>query len=1029
MTVTGASSGIVASAGILVDSTPPAGGSVEAEGLVGTDGRYTDSTTVHLALNPGSDSGSGVDAGAGKLLRAAAPLVSTEGALDGECGTYGSYAQVGPDGPGTTVSDIVPADEHCYRYQYRVPDNAGNLAIYTSGEVKVDEFGPINSALPAISGSPQEGGALSASPGTWLHGPAAYAYLWERCGGDGSACSPIPGATARGYSPTSEDVGDTLRVIVAATNASGSMTATSDPSSSVVVGAPANTAAPSITGPAQQGETLTAHNGSWSNSPTGYTYQWQDCNSLGASCAAIEGATQSTYTPQAADIEQRIRVTVTATNGGGSTPATSGATASVLIEAPVNTAAPSITGTTQQGETLTAADGAWSNSPAGYTYQWARCNSEGKACGPISGATSAGYTVAESEVGQTLRLIVTATNAGGSREAESPAVGLVGTFSEFSKGITASANLRAITAGPHGNLWFTEGNSNKIGKITTAGTVTEYTEGISSASHPRGITVGPDGNLWFTEYGVPEEAGVGNRIGKMTTAGAVTEYSEGISPESHPLSIAEGPENNLWFTEAGGNRIGQITTSGKVTEHEGITGGSVPFGITAGPDGNVWFTEKVGNRIGRITPTAREGVPAGTVTEFELPAPGSEPSGIAAGADGNLWFTESKGNRIGKITPTGSFTQYPLPNPGSGPEAITAGPEGDLWFTEKSGNRIGRITTAGVVTEFSAGMTAGSGPEGIAVGPDGNVWFTENTGNRVGRLAIGGPVNTVLPLVSGTATPGQTLSLTNGSWTGAPTPTYTYQWQDCNSLGEACVVIAGASGASYTIAESDRGHAIRGVVSGTSSRGSATAVSLPTSAVPYAPPVNTAAPVISGTAQQNKVLSTTNGGWTGEGLSYTYQWEDCNSAGTSCAGIEKNSTASTYTPAATDVGKTLRVIVTAKNTGGSEMATSEKTASVLVTEAPADTVLPVITGTAKQGETLTSTKGTWSNFPTGYTYQWEDCNSLGEACVAIKSTNKTSYLLAATDVGKTLRILVTAKNEGGTGPVAESLPTGLVAGP
>ena len=123
------------------------------------------------------------------------------------------------------------------------------------------------------------------------------------------------------------------------------------------------------------------------------------------------------------------------------------------------------------------------------------------------------------------------------------------------------------------------------------------------------------------------------------------------------------------------------------------------------------------------------------------------------------------------------------------------------------------------------------------------------------------------------------------------------------------------------------------------------------------------------------------------------------------------------------------MIVTAKNTGGSEMATSEKTASVLVTEAPADTVLPVITGTAKQGETLTSTKGTWSNFPTGYTYQWEDCNSLGEACVAIKSTNKTSYLLAATDVGKTLRILVTAKNEGGTGPVAESLPTGLVAGP
>ena len=155
--------------------------------------------------------------------------------------------------------------------------------------------------------------------------------------------------------------------------------------------------------------------------------------------------------------------------------------------------------------------------------------------------------------------------------------------------------------------------------------------------------------------------------------------------------------------------------------------------------------------------------------------------------------------------------------------------------------------------------------------------------------------------------------MNDGSWTGTPAPTYTCEWQDCNSLSEPCVAIPGATSPSYSIAESDSGHQIRGVVSAMNSRRSAAAVSLPTSAVPYAPPVNTAPPVITGAAQQNKVLSTTNGGWAGEGLSYTYQWEDCNSLGEACAVI-KTATKTTYTPVAADVGKTLRVIVNATNT-------------------------------------------------------------------------------------------------------------------
>src|SRR5208337_2211810 len=122
-------------------------------------------------------------------------------------------------------------------------------------------------------------------------------------------------------------------------------------------------------------------------------------------------------------------------------------------------------------------------------------------------------------------------------------------------------------------------------------------------SVPAGITAGPDGNLWFTEFS-------GDRIGRITPGGTVTEFSTGITPNSDPDEITAGPDGNLWFTEASGDRIGRITPGGTVTEFSaGITPNSEPRGITAGPDGNLWFTEASGDRIGRITP-------GGTVTEF-----------------------------------------------------------------------------------------------------------------------------------------------------------------------------------------------------------------------------------------------------------------------------------------------------------------------------------------------------------------------------------------------------------------------------
>jgi streptogramin lyase len=306
------------------------------------------------------------------------------------------------------------------------------------------------------------------------------------------------------------------------------------------------------------------------------------------------------------------------------------------------------------------------------------------------------------------------------------------TISEFGSGISANAAPTGITAGPDGNLWFTEAgvqhNANRIGRITRAGVVTEFSAGITAGASPTGITTGADGDLWFTESGT-------GRIGRITPAGVVTEFSAGISPGAALAGITAGPDGNLWFTEAGSNtnanQIGRITPSGVVTEFSaGISPGAVLVGITAGPDGNLWFTESAKDRIGRITPQ-------GVVTEFSAGITGgASPYVITAGPDGNLWFTELDGNRIGRITPQGVVTEFSAGISVSAELAfITAGPDGNLWFTEANASRIGRITPAGMVTEFSAGVTAGAVPLGITTGTDGNLWFTEGSGNQIGRIS------------------------------------------------------------------------------------------------------------------------------------------------------------------------------------------------------------------------------------------------------------------------------------------------------
>src|SRR5947208_14690935 len=101
---------------------------------------------------------------------------------------------------------------------------------------------------------------------------------------------------------------------------------------------PRNTASPTISGTARQGETLTADPGNWANDPTSFSYQWQRCEADGSGCADIAGSTSKTYTLTASDGDHRLRVLVTASNADGQSTAGSRETAVVSSTgAPTNT--------------------------------------------------------------------------------------------------------------------------------------------------------------------------------------------------------------------------------------------------------------------------------------------------------------------------------------------------------------------------------------------------------------------------------------------------------------------------------------------------------------------------------------------------------------------------------------------------------------------------------------------------------------------------------------------------------------------
>ena len=175
-------------------------------------------------------------------------------------------------------------------------------------------------------------------------------------------------------------------------------------------------------------------------------------------------------------------------------------------------------------------------------------------------------------------------------------------------------------------------------------------------------------------------------------------------------------------------------------------------------------------------------------------------------------------------------------------------------------------------------------------------------------------------------------------------------------------------------------------------------------------PANETPPSVFGQAIPGQTLSARDGAWTGDQVAFSYQWERCAEADSSCTPLD-GATAPTYTVTTGDLGSRIRFVITGRNRLGSATTTSPSTVFVSgPAGAPTATAAPLVEGVVGPGAALTATTGTWTGAPNSFAFQWRRCSATTGACVDVAGATWTTYTLSAADSGSVVRVLVVATN-------------------
>jgi hypothetical protein len=823
-------------------------------------------------------------------------------------------------------------------------------------------------------------------------------------------------------------VGKTIRFKVTATNASGSGNASSAATAAVTAAVPANSAVPAITGTAKDGQTLTSSTGTWTGTtPLTYIRKWRRCDTAGANCTDISGATATTYVLAAVDVGKTIRVVLTASNTAGNAAATSTATATVTAAAPANTALPMITGTAKEGQLLSASTGSWTGSMTiAYSYQWQSCSSSGTSCTAISGATLSTYRLAATNVTKTVKVVVTATNATGSASATSAASAAITT------GPPVSTTAPALTGTAKDGQTLTTANGTWAGTATI--TYTRQWKRCNSSGASCTTISGATGTTYIL---VAADVGstvkvtwtATNSLGSATADTATTAVVTAAPPtNTTPPAITGTAKDGQTLTSTTGTWTGSATITytrtwkrcdnavANCTTISGATGTTyVPTGSDVGSTIKVTVTAT--NSSGSATADST----ATVLITGTAPANTALPTITGTTKDGQT-LTSTTGTWTGSATITYARQWQRCNSSGSSCTAIT-GATGTTYALTAT-DVAKRIRVAVTATNTAGNATATSAATAIVLASP--------------------PANTTAPTITGTVKEGWIVYATSGTWSGSGAFNYTYQWQHCDATGANCADIDGATFDGYEISHEDLGLTIRATVTASNSAGSATATTA-TSA-----PITTSAPVVQRNADValdpgtlpfgdtdltipiwGATFGQVEASWYGtKPVTTTFQWMRCDPAGDNCTDLP-GATAKRYKTVRDDNNKTLRIRITATNSVGSTTVTTDP--GRLITDgAPTNTEPPTLNGAQRNHYTLTVQNGSWTGpLPvTSTTYQWMRCDAAAENCDVIPDRDPydPEYQLSDIDVGHRLKVITlphTSKPETVAGMATE--PTAIIS--
>jgi hypothetical protein len=430
------------------------------------------------------------------------------------------------------------------------------------------------------------------------------------------------------------------------------------------------------------------------------------------------------------------------------------------------------------------------------------------------------------------------------------------------------------------------------------------------------------------------------------TVGAPTAGLATSSELNNPVTLGVDSAGDLYIVDYDNNEVEKVTPSGvlSIIAGNGTAGAPIPGIATSSPldypngvavdgAGDVYIANGFDCEVAEVNPSGTLSIVAGNGT-CGPPVAGAatsvsigHPWGIALDPSGNLYIATNTQEVIEKVTPSGTLSIFagvvgvsgtPTSGPATSsdlysPQGVATDSAGNVYFADAYTSQVIEITPSGTLSVVAGDGSYGAAtpgpatssalgePYSVAVDGAGDVYIADYDDSVIDEVTPEG----ILSVIAG-----------NGSFAA---PTY--------GVPATSSALDGPEGVASTAAG-------RVYVADTYNN----VVEL---LAPPAVSAGTTPPAVTGASTVGQALTASAGSWNNDPVLYSYQWEVCDPSGANCAVIG-GATSSVYTTQASDVGHTIRVVVTASNGGGSASQTSAATALVaaLAIPAPAPTPAP-----------------------------------------------------------------------------------------